>query len=537
MSSRDSSSDYESVSQGPSERYEPWGQGRRRHKYKAWPPTNAPSYPVWKRSRIYRNVVVETMGESSSDVESDRVTTSNDGGVLKARWQEVAERKVDVYAIRCRIKRARSQIEQARQNRDTVDNTFMSALRPTQVNSTALRAILPENNFQTQFQRMQAARDKYQQCEMDMIKLEQSLTQTQDELDLLERRLINHLRHPTRDNTARKSMKIPVPEQPQSELLRGLEIEPANICNPLYQQLVSALHSFGLARRRRVEILARRARLQEQQRLLLIFEKYHPAALQYITPLESRDIGFLDLFEMEERKVSIDMADRRKEVERLTRLCWQRKLIPQYTSLEDVLSWYPDEFSIDLDLGHDHVLSASTEPTNFPVLLSDPSHLLADFPVTAEAALKQATSIPEGHPQRAMAIASAAKEFSIQNLISDAQDTPNLINRWLLQSLRTSRLQVGALYSSYLASGDVGIFDIETWQWEVLQTWWDDEDHMRTLEHFRPAPTSWISAPPSPPSWLSEPFLYTWDSDDSDPKFEMIEFEKYGELDETGFQA
>ncbi|KAJ4414531.1 hypothetical protein N0V82_007877 [Gnomoniopsis sp. IMI 355080] len=475
------------------------------------------------------------MEGNSSDGEVDRVTIPEDE-FLKARWQEIAERKNESYAIRSQIKRAKSRVEQARQERDFADNDFMSALRPTQAGLTSSSATPSMASLQARFQRMQTARDACQQFEISLVHLQDSLGEAEDELDLLERRFINNLRLITRGGTVREKSKIQVPEQRQSDLLKGLEIEPANICNPLYQRLLFALRSFDLARRCRVDVLAHKARLEGKKRQMLIFEKHHPAALRYVAPLEISDYEFLKHFEMQERRVSDEMAAWRSEVERLTRLCWGRNLISQYIPLEHVLSWYPGEFSIDFDLEHNQMEAASTEPTEFSILLSNPSNLLEDFPVTAEASLKRATSIPEGHPQRVTTIASAAKELTIQNLLSDAEDMPNFINRWLLQSLRTSRLQVGALYSSYLTSGHSGIFDIETWQQEILHKWWEDEEHMRSLEHFRPAQTSWTSAPPSPPSWLSEAVLYTWDSDFSEPKFEMTELEQCKEICEADSQ-
>lgn len=478
-------------------------------------------------------MIVETVEGSSSDGDSERAIVPDDD-FLKARWQEVAERKLEIYDTRCKIKRARSRVEHARQERDTADNVFMSALRPTQAGLTNESAVPSTSSLQGQFQRMQMARDTYQQHETVVVNLEKSLAEIQDELDFLERRLINSIRPLVGDGTKQNAPKTRIPEQPQSELLKGLEIEPAKISHPQYQQLLMALGSLSLTRRHHTEILAQKVRLEEQKRLYLIFEKYHPTALQYISRLELSDIEFLKHFEMQQSQISSNMKTLSKEVARLTRLCWERNLIPQYTPLEEVLSWYPDDFSIDLDLGNTQLEAASTEPTEFSILLSKPSHLLGDFPITAEAALKRATSIPEGHPQRSTAIESAAKEVTIQNLLSDAEDTPDFINRWLLQNLRTSRRQVGALYSSHLTSGESDVFDKEKWQWDVLHDWWQDEVHMRSLEYFKPAHTSWLSAPPSPPSWLSEAVLYTWDSDASHPQFEMTECEQTDEFCETG---
>lgn len=533
MSTRESSSDCASLSQGPSERFERWGQGRRRSAYRAWPPANARKYPMSKRYHMCRRMIFETVEGSNSGEDSERAIVPDDDS-LKARWQELAERKLEIYDTRCKIKRAKSRVEHARQERDTADNVFMSALRPTQAGLTNISAVPSTSSLQGQFQRMQLARDTYQQYEAVVVNLEKSLAGTQDELDFLERRLINSIRPLVGDGTKPNAPKTRVPEQPQSDLLKGLEIEPEKISHPQYQRLLMALGSLSLTRRRHTEILAQKIRLEEQKRLYLTFEKYHPEALQYISRLELSDMEFLEHFETQQSQISVNARSLRKEIARLTQLCWERNLISQYTPLEEVLSWYPDDFCIDLDLGNTQIAAASTEPTEFSILLSKPSHLLGEFPITAEAALKRATSIPEGQPHRLPAIASAAKEITIQNMLSDAEDTPNFINRWLLQNLRTSRRQVGTLYSAHLTSGKSDIFDKERWQWDVLHGWWQDEVQMRSLEHFKPVHTSWLSAPHSPPSWLSEAVLYTWDSDASHPQFEMTECEQADDICQTG---
>lgn len=478
-------------------------------------------------------MIVETVEGSSSDEDSERAIVPDDN-VLKAMWQEVAERKLEVHDARCKIKRAKYRVEHARQERDAADNVFMSALRPMQAGLTNKSAVPSRSSLHGQFQHMQMARDTYQQYEGVVVILEKSLAGIQDELDFFERRLINSIRPLVGVGTKSTAPKTRIPKQPESEMLKGLEIEPAKISHPQYQRLLMALSSLSLIRRQHTEILARKARLEEQQRLYVTFEKYHPAGLQYVTQLEISDIEFLEHFEMQQTQILGKMSSLRKDVARLTRLCWERNLIPQYTPLQEVLSWYQDDFSIDLDLGNTLPEAASTEPVDFSILLSKPSHLLGEFPITAEAALKRATSIPEGLAHRSTAIASAAKEVTIQNLLSDAEDMPNFINRWLLQNLRTSRRQVGALYSFHLTSEESNIFDKEKWQWDVLHDWWQDEAHTRALEHFKPAHTSWLSAPPSPPSWLSEAVLYTWDSDASQPQFEMTECEQADEICETG---
>lgn len=486
---------------------------------------------------MYQNVANEAMERTDSDGKSDGFTIPGDD-ILKARWQEVAECKVEADTIRRRIKRGKYRVDQARLERDVADNTFMSSLRPAQTDRTSLNTVVDTKCLQERFQQLQATRDAYQRKALVLVDLENNLVENEAKLDLLERRLINHLRHTTRGSTTREPVKVQVPEQSQSDLLKDLEIEPAKVSNPLYQRFLVALRSISLVREDRAELLARRAKLEERKRLLMIFEEYHPAALRYATPLEDRDIEFIIGFEREERRMSGEIDRWRKDAERLLQIAWESNLLPQHAPLEDVQSWYPGEVSIDEDLGYDHMKAASTEPKDFPILLSNPRHLLGDFPITAEDSLKRAARIPEGHPQRSNAIASAAKEVSIQNLVSDAEDMPNFINRWLLQSLRTSRLEVNALCSSYLASGDIGVFDIEKWQWDVLHNWWEDEAHMRTLEHFRPVQTLWASAPPIPPSWLSEPFLYTPDSEISEPAFEMTtEFEQSGGIDEANPRA
>lgn len=494
MSFSDGTDDHTSISEGPSERGLKWSRAWRRHVHTVWPPTNADSYPILKRHRIYRNIVGQIGPATESDADSDEAIPPGDD-TWRARWQKLANEKLEVFDIRSKIKRVKNRLKHARRERDAADNALMSVLRPISVNARLANTIAHTARLQEVFQRAQEARDGCQFHETALEKLEDSLTIAQDRIDLLERSLINVLRHPRGRHATLEPLEIAIEPLPQSETLLGLEFEPEKVCHPLHQSFKAALQSFRLAGKCHAELFVRKARIEEEQRRLLFLATYHPEALNYVKPPSESDLAFLLDFEMEESKVLHGIARRRSEVMNLIQLCWQENIIPQYAPLHDIQTWYVDDLSSDPDLGDNPAEGERAKTTACSVLLSNPSHLLEIFPITAESALRRAESLPESDPQKKVAVDAAVKEITIQNLVHGgrAGDTPDFINRWLLQKLRTSRHEIELLYSVVLkeSSSKNDVPDVDEWQWDVLREWPRDEYGSLPPENFRYSPTPW----------------------------------------------
>lgn len=161
--------------------------------------------------------------------------------------------------------------------------------------------------------------------------------------------------------------------------------------------------------------------------------------------------------------------------------------------------------------------------------------------MTASSFLEIALDIPDGSPRRNSAIISAAKEVFIQNLLIEAKDKLNFVNRWLLQNLRSSRHEVDILFSCHTTTDGTEIDDLEQWQWGILKHWWDIEAQTETRalfneEHVGSLDLSGIFT--QPPSWLSDPFLVQGeDSDVSTPDFEAEQSDHSDGMRETETRA
>ncbi len=76
----------------------------------------------------------------------------------------------------------------------------------------------------------------------------------------------------------------------------------------------------------------------------------------------------------------------------------------------------------------------------FPILLSNPQHVLRPVPLTEKEAWREAMKLPQDHPDRERIVADATKELGITTLLrhSAEGDKSDYINRWLLHRLRIS---------------------------------------------------------------------------------------------------
>ncbi|ROW06214.1 hypothetical protein VMCG_04553 [Cytospora schulzeri] len=205
--------------------------------------------------------------------------------------------------------------------------------------------------------------------------------------------------------------------------------------------------------------------------------------------LRDEDLEFLRDFEVEERLASEDVRRLRDEVDRFKQLCQEKGLIPRHAPLHEVYSYerhYDDDISIDFDPQKDVDTAHHLANPRFTLLLSNPSHLMGDCPVTAKTALKQATKMPESDPRKAQVFGAAAKEFFIENLIreSRANDKADFINRWLLHKLRISPLEAELLWNCFFLESHLRVLNLDRWQQDVLYYWPRDDAAKLSPEDF-----------------------------------------------------
>lgn len=317
-------------------------------------------------------------------------------------------------------------------------------------------------------------------------------------------------------------------------ILLGIGAERAEDYHPLYNQFMSVIGYFQLAQEHHHDLLMRKQlieeeqqrsklaeeqkreqrKLTEEQKQLRLTKKHEEAqlrlaeeyerqrsrlfeeqawersrlaeeAVQSSSPLRARplrdeDLEFLRDFEVDERVASEEVRRLRNEVEQFKQLCQEKGVIPRYAPLHEVYSYernYEDDISIDFDPQNADDKAKLLVNPRFPLLLSSPSHLLGEFPVTAKAALRQATKMSEDDPRKAEVLGAAAKEFFIENLIHDSReyDKSDFINRWLLYKLRTSPLEAELLYNCFFMWSHLRILNLDQWQQDVLYYWPRDD--------------------------------------------------------------
>lgn len=521
MSATSSHSNHTIISEGPSERGLKWSDAWRRRVYRAWPPTNGQSYLAWERTHLDQLSVAHVSAERDSDVLGHETDLPGDG-TLRARWQDLADSKFEVFKIRSRIKIARHRAQRARSDLDTADNTFMSALRPIWVQPLPVGPPTDPTQLQNLFRRMQDARNEYYEHDSSLETLESDLYQALDQLDLLERRLVNELSSAThwqRPTSEPVKLATPPATIPQSDMLLDLEIKPAKISHPLYRDLMSALQSLRSVRNARLDMLTRKAKIEERKGRIQFFEQNHPAVLEHIEPLQPSDHEFLRSFRAQEDKVLTKTRYLCLEVCRLVRCCWEQDILPRDSSLHEVQGWfYPGLHSEVFDLlpydsGVDH---AAKRGMDFSILL--PS-TLEDLPATIDRLSRRAAGLPDDDPESTNA---AVKELSMQDLIPQNEkegDKLGYIESWLLQKLRSSPLEVNFLFHISITNDAVDILDTDDWQRNILRYWHSDKSdrqNFETIGHPTESSATGSSTGPStgPPSWLSDPI--TWYSDESD---------------------
>ncbi|KAH6840992.1 hypothetical protein B0I37DRAFT_228913 [Chaetomium sp. MPI-CAGE-AT-0009] len=120
---------------------------------------------------------------------------------------------------------------------------------------------------------------------------------------------------------------------------------------------------------------------------------------------------------------------------------------------------------------HPHAAPASLAHPRFPVLLSNPSHVLSQL--TPLQALERALKLPKDDPRSALRRAECMKELGISTLMTKAENKPDYINQWLIHRLRTSPIEAELMLA--VCEGVFKVVNLRRWQEEVLYYWRLDE--------------------------------------------------------------
>lgn len=437
---------------------------------------------------------------SQSDVnEQSGNAFAGKNDALEKNWFRLMDKKSATSALRSKVAKTRRKMRKARTEKDAADNSFMSLLRPLRLTiqgsefkntgTPDLYQELDHSRLQVLFNKMQETRERCQALELSSEALEEELEISQEELDHLERLLINNLRGGEPRSGNYEDADIERPSMP--EPLLGLKEEPIENYHPLYMLFMSTLGQYKLTKEMHYDNISRKEEIDDNLHRHELRKNYQEGYTISSLELDHMDQEFLRNFEKEEKASLERMAQLRDEASSLRELCFQKGVVPRYAELTEVYEYYPWEFSIDMDPPYepDMVSSDDTTAERFWVLLSNPYHLLEGEPVTATAALKDADAALEKDPENAQnkeARTAALKEFLIENLIRDARpgDIGSFVNRWALHKLRVSPHEVELLYSSFTSETGLYIRDVFRWQYDVLHSWPRDEAALAHPERY-----------------------------------------------------
>ncbi|KAH6655009.1 hypothetical protein BKA67DRAFT_656973 [Truncatella angustata] len=254
-----------------------------------------------------------------------------------------------------------------------------------------------------------------------------------------------------------------IPRSPSVASLRGIEGVRSRLVHPLFERFENALMEL-------------RNQIEWQN-----YVKSKKQLLESMLPkdLTEDDSHFLRDYELYERKAQDDVNHWFATSTRLEQECRLKQVIPEASPFQQEGYWRnptpPDE--IFLEQPEPPEYSQKPGPKSlahplYPYLLSNPKHLLQDpIPRTAKESLRMAASLPSAVKQKDKFVEEAKKEFGIEHLlaISENESKEDYINRWLLQKLRLSPLEVEVLFGTFctIFKG----FDIDKWQHDVLSFW------------------------------------------------------------------
>ncbi|KAH6626818.1 hypothetical protein B0J18DRAFT_151303 [Chaetomium sp. MPI-SDFR-AT-0129] len=507
-----------------------------------WHPS-APSGPVQRRPPLpnLRDLDSAYSDSESEDMDDDEATRSLHGaGWPRTERLEMADAKQRcIRQLRYQITNKRRDLRQLRHQMDSIDNSFMQILRPHLASKTGV-AMIPIDVLEGKLNEMQASRDAYYTAEVAFEAMESELEAEESRLRIIETRAPRFT--PGGFDTA-KPPKIPppppigtIPRVPPAPYTRGWDSEASDAESAaasstpeallgisgslhedvhfLYDDLVQAASDHRLAleqvqdiemRRDKllydleIEILRKRGRegqgnqMSEEELLSLrsLLAKVPTDTTefehQFGIAVTTDELEFLHGYDSAHELAQNELDISSETLSRLRALCIKRGVMRKHPSLREELDifsgcsdWalHPEDGNMSIELPPNP--SASLAHPRFPILLSNPSHVLAQL--TPLQALEQALKLPKADPVSALRRAECMKELGIGTLMTKFDSKPDFINQWLIHRLRTSAVEAELMLA--VCEGEFRVVNLRRWQEEVLYYWRHDEAATQGFERF-----------------------------------------------------
>lgn len=404
---------------------------------------------------------------------------------LTENYAKLQNQRSALLAVYNTAKSQSAHVRKLRRSKDEANQKFMAAARALLPGSAAL------SQLQQLFKAMEDIHLEYQ-------KAEQRLEETIDELHHGQGGL--GLQEDAFYKTVAESLGIARfqinsdsdshSDNSEDWALRGITGERPETIHPLYEKLRGAFRELELAKellentRMKREVLRARKVQPLTEHGLDRLENYGDVGkkkaleLRAMALMTEEDIEQLRVYDMLEQDAKQDIEIYTKKVIILQRECRENGVLPSFSYLQQeglgVDLFNQNEISLAPGPFEPNDKSATLAHPVFPLLLSNPTHLLHGFPQTALQSLKVALQLPLNAPVRAKQIKEAAREANMHALLStvESEDKSEYINRWLLHKLHHSALEAELLWTTFRSR--LKILDIDRWQRDVLQFWWRD---------------------------------------------------------------
>ncbi|KAI0491227.1 hypothetical protein F4859DRAFT_460778 [Xylaria cf. heliscus] len=445
-----------------------------------------PQYGYDDRSRCNDRDSFFSSFRDSGELEVGEKGESDHVQRLREHFVELQNQQSSLLATFNRALSQRAHVHKLRQSRDGVDRKFMAAAQALLPDGTRLHQLHQLFNtmqdthrgYQEAEQRLEEVLDELQHGHEDLESQETAFYKTA--MGALGTALLNVDKD--QDSSSVKSEDV---------YLRGISGDRPEIIHPSYEKLRAAFAELQLAKELLANTQMKRAALHARKTQPLtedsldLLETYGDAgkkkalelrAMSLMTEEDIEQLGEYDVLE-QDAKQGIEIYAERVRI--LQQECRDNGVLPSSSYFQQegfgLDSFYRDEIRLPPNPLESNDESATLAHPVFPLLLSNPTHLLHGFPQTSLQSLRRALQLPLDTPIRAKRVKEAAREANMHSLLSTAEseDKSEYINRWLLHKLHHSAMEAELLWTTFRSK--LKILDIDRWQRDVLNFWWRDE--------------------------------------------------------------
>ncbi|KAI4591820.1 hypothetical protein KJ359_012201 [Pestalotiopsis sp. 9143b] len=424
--------------------------------------------------------IAETDKSESQTCDSSSSDGYDDGSHLfggksledtRKHWEILNTQRLQVRGLLDELRKERANMKALAQMKDDADRDLEIAIRKDPLGSN-------RDTLEPYLVAIRTSRLKYQAAETIVDQLIENVDDATFEADILEKRFYSRLgRQNLAENVPGAIDETQSQEKAPSRMsLRGISPDRFEDIHPSYERLREVYGDLQLAREYYNNLTIKKAVLESEDRDVL----------------GAYELEFLDDFEDSLEQAKVDVQASAWKFEQLRGECAAKGLIPQSSPFfEDDFfgGHHKAHYSGAEDISFDeHLVDEGTlSHHRYPLLVTNPKHVLNSPPLTSKGALREALMLPPTTSGRNQEIQEAMHEHSIATLLQDAnpEDKNDYINRWLLQKLRISPMEVEILSLTFRKI--LKILDYERWQRDVLR-FWSQDIKTESTQHSSSAP-------------------------------------------------